>query len=901
MADKLKCSLRNNKTILLSGGITLLSIIIVYICVSVKPFGENIIFQLDLYNQYGPLFSELCDRIAEGESLIYSWNTGLGGAFIGNFFNYLSSPFTLLILIMGRNNVFESVAIVIALKATLSSISMTYYIKKSLKSEEYITAAFGVLYAFCGFFIAYYWNVMWLDALYLFPLVILGIERIIDSGKCKTYFFALLFAIFSNYYIAYMICIFSCVYFIYYYVCSKSKLEQRQENLNSNGKRRKIRDSFFLQSGIRFALCSFAVAGVLLFVLYAVAYALSPSSATSFKWETLKEFQIFTYFDPYNFIVNHFADVDITFANRRSNVLPNVYCGVITLLFLPLYFMCKKIARREKIASGVLLVFMYLSFNINIFNYIWHGLTSPNGLPFRESFMYSFFIIILAYKAYTNIDSLKKKQILVTSGVLVCFAFVVLIFGSINADVSSVIFTVVSLIIITTIIMLTLNNKIKKQLSVILLSIIMIAESVVCYSLSFSAYNPTPSTKVAYAGTYDDFEALQAQIAQSDDDLFYREEMSDYTARMNGSWHDYNGVSSFSSMTSEAVTIVERDFGLPGNEFNMYSYFPQTPIFNSIFSIKYIYDNTSSIHKCDYYTPVASNSSFTAYQNDYSLSLAYPVSNALINWNSTDYNDNPVVTQEDFFCLATGIEDVYTEYYDYKLTYENTILTSKTETSLSFERVNSGNATATATITAKTDGNYYAYMFSEDLNGVTDSVNNSNYVLDIYDIYIVDFGYHNAGDKISIKMSMRTTVDQADVELLIFSMDDKKFVEGYNTLYDGQMEITEFEETKISGNFTAEENEILFTSIPYDVGWSVYLDGEKVDESEIVKISDAFLGVKVSEGKHNITFEYEIPGLKTAFIFSICFSAILIILYVLNKKKLLFFKNKKQNLWERSE
>ena len=214
MLKNIKNKICDNKFTFISGGIALFIILLVYFCYEIIPFGDRTIYRMDLYHQYGPLFTELYDRLVSGESLIYSWNTGLGSSFLGNFYNYLSSPIALIVLLFGHKNTFEAVAAMIAIKCVLSSMSMANYLKKSQNMNSLYSSAFGVLYAFCGYFIAYYWNVMWIDAMYLLPFIILGIEQIINSGKTRTYFISLILAIFSNYYIGFMLCIFSCIYFI---------------------------------------------------------------------------------------------------------------------------------------------------------------------------------------------------------------------------------------------------------------------------------------------------------------------------------------------------------------------------------------------------------------------------------------------------------------------------------------------------------------------------------------------------------------------------------------------------------------------------------------------------------------------------------------------------------------
>ena len=135
---------------------------------------------MDLYHQYGPLFAELYERVMNGASLTYSWVSGLGSCFLGNYFNYLSSPIGAIVLFFGHNNVPEAIAAMILIKAALSASTFTYYIKRSLKNQSFVTVSFGVMYAFCAYMLAYYWNVMWIDAMVLLPIILLGIERIIN-------------------------------------------------------------------------------------------------------------------------------------------------------------------------------------------------------------------------------------------------------------------------------------------------------------------------------------------------------------------------------------------------------------------------------------------------------------------------------------------------------------------------------------------------------------------------------------------------------------------------------------------------------------------------------------------------------------------------------------------------
>ncbi len=187
--------------------------------------------RMDLYHQYGPLFAELYDRVVEGKSLLYSWESGGGSSFLGNYFNYLSSPFTVLIFLFDKADISFAITALVIVKCMASAVTFTYYLKASQKRHSYVSAAFGVFYAFCAYFLAYYWNIMWIDGMILLPLIVLGIEQLINNGKGALYTGALAVLLLSNYYMGYMACIFSVLYFLaYFLMTAKPRPEKSGEN-----------------------------------------------------------------------------------------------------------------------------------------------------------------------------------------------------------------------------------------------------------------------------------------------------------------------------------------------------------------------------------------------------------------------------------------------------------------------------------------------------------------------------------------------------------------------------------------------------------------------------------------------------------------------------------------------
>ena len=167
---------------------SILIIGIIYKLQEVAPFGENSLLKIDFFHQYGPMLAELYDRIHSGESLLYTFNTGLGLPFFRNFFNYLASPFNIIIFLFKRENLLLSYSILIGIKAALAATTMTYYLKKKINANKYLLIGLGLLYAFSAYFCAFYWNIMWTDGMIFLPLITLGIENIIDKQNGLLYY-----------------------------------------------------------------------------------------------------------------------------------------------------------------------------------------------------------------------------------------------------------------------------------------------------------------------------------------------------------------------------------------------------------------------------------------------------------------------------------------------------------------------------------------------------------------------------------------------------------------------------------------------------------------------------------------------------------------------------------------
>ena len=186
---------------------------IAYAAMGFYPFGENQVAVIDMYHQYYPFISELHEKLQNGGSLLYSWNGGLGTNFLALMSYYAASPLYFLTIFVPDAWLMEAVTLIILIKIGLAGAFMAVYLRGMHGRCDLATVAFSSMYALCAYVLGYYWCLMWLDAVAILPLCILGLNRLIDRGSFKLYTISLAALMITNYYIGGMICIF--IFFIF--------------------------------------------------------------------------------------------------------------------------------------------------------------------------------------------------------------------------------------------------------------------------------------------------------------------------------------------------------------------------------------------------------------------------------------------------------------------------------------------------------------------------------------------------------------------------------------------------------------------------------------------------------------------------------------------------------------
>ena len=824
-----------------------------WFCNQMIPFGGRTILRIDLYHQYGPLFAELYERLIAGRSLLYSWNSGLGGGFLGNFFNYLSSPTGLLMLLFGHENMPEAIGTMVLLKCAFASGAFALLLRKVHGKNDASVAAFGVLYSFCGWFIAYYWNVMWVDAMALLPLVMLGIYNIVHKRKFMMYTVTLAVTLITSYYMGYMVCIFSVLFFLITYFSDHSAADSLQPIVE--GQKKRLKDNRFLRTGGIFAFASLMAGALAAFSLLPVFMALRSSSATSgsFPSDFSSNFQIF------DFLVNHFADLNPDWHGSGPDKLPNVYCGVATMLLVPLYMFAPKIKGREKVAHVLLLIFMYFSFNTNVLNYVWHAMHFPNDLPYRFSFLYSFLLLWIAYKVFINLRDIPLQAIMGVGGLAALFAVVAEKTGQQNIQdgttkpIGATIMITLAFIAAYTLVFAAMRRTPQaKAASLTMLLLCCVITEVCAADVKNFEIN---QRKIDFTVDLKDFQAVKAGLDASDDS-FFRMELTDSRALMDPCWFDYRGISTFSSMAYERTANLESRLGLHSNFINSYNYNPNTPIYNAMHGLKYLVENQN--HKSgagSSYLPVLENSMlytlrdeftrerFTVFENKYYLPVAFWADGALRDWDTASGSD-PFRKQGDFWSLAGAGEGVFNRL-DLRLS-DDYYGENGVEVYVSDQYVGYNGKPADTevripfVIEVEEAQNVYIMADSNYVYAVEPTQPDGSVAARHATQAVWDIGPANPEEPLAVNLVLhdKNAPASGGFYVYVYGLNMEVFAEGWEFLSQGGLDVTKFSDTALEGTITAPADGLLYTSIPYDEGWQVSIDGKRVPVSQYVGLGN---------------------------------------------------------------
>ena len=781
------------------------------------------LFISDLRHQYIFLFDYLKDIFNGDASIFYSFSKGIGGNMYGTFFYYLSSPLNLFLLFFSKENLHVGIGLLIFIKIGLSGFTMTYYLDKQTKLSDFNKLLFSISYALMMYNITYYFCIMWLDIVILAPLVVLGLDRILENKKSKLYIFFLFLSIVANYYMAYMLCIFCVIYFIYKLLT--------MYNFKSDKKIvKKILMKFIIHSLLAGLLASIMILPTLneLTNVYRETYLSNNNSLLMNLQLLLRGIGLFNYNYGHRYYCCYFFSGFFVFS-----------------LFLNYLIFVKD--KDKKYIISVLLVFI-ISILIPQLNYVWHCFTEPMLFQNRFCYLIPLFLIITLSQKMDKFAILTPGKIVVISVIYIAIMSISYIFDISNYSI---------LIIVTNFFLLSANlyliginkkyNNLIYKFSLLFLTLLY---PYLCLKYNFinSSHGNTKEDLLNYRLYLNDY-------FNNLDSNYYR--LDGYNIiGLDELWNLKNGsrITYFISSNNKNIMNFYRNIG-----YNVSSTFASPDdekhiVMNGLLGIKYWYnDNLDSENYVQYGTINIGDKEYGVYKSRYYKSIGYIVQNKQININ----DDNLFTYQNSFTKLLDDVE-VYEECKVEKIT--NSKFQLKDDSCLNgYLYVNNYGGHIII------DNNHYSYVES-NLQIVHNDYGHKNRYMKQYTFHynsIVEIPY---GDKYDYNLKIYK-LNKSSVEKLFSDLDEELVIENVK-------------KNLLEGNIKLKNDGTLLITFPYDRGFELYVDGVKSDYYEIF---DTFVGIDLKSGEHTIKLIYQTPYLKIGIIFSLI-SLLITIIYFMNIK-----------------
>ena len=384
---------RNPKSLLyaFSAMLPMAIMLVVWAFMGTFPFGDKSLMAVDFGQQYISFFGLLKNAVLSGDlsSLSYSFTKSLGGDMIGVLGYYLMSPFNIIYILTPLKYFGFAVFLTIWLRYGAIGMAFAFLLikrYKGLESRKWLVPLFATAYALSGMLVSYQMNVIFYDAMIMLPIVIVYLEELLDGGAPYRYAFALGLTVLLQFYMGYMISIFIALYACYY-VSPRLMVE-------GDWKKKMRNLSLPLLQAIIYSIIGIALASV---ILLPVFFNLIESKGQVGGGMTFSlAFQINPLDIFAKLVVGGF---DNTSGWSAGPNLPNIYIGALGLLGFVSYFLSKKVVTVKKWAAGLVTFVFFISFVNEFVSKIWHMGQNPAGFFFRFSWLFSFFMLILAYQA----------------------------------------------------------------------------------------------------------------------------------------------------------------------------------------------------------------------------------------------------------------------------------------------------------------------------------------------------------------------------------------------------------------------------------------------------------------------------------------------------------------------
>ena len=806
-----------NKKYFITSFLVLIIFTIIFFVENMFPFGNDSLVWSDMHEQIVPMYYHFYDSIFGDSSLLIDFTSSGGTNFIGVMAYYIMSPVSLVLLLFPRDMLLYGTSLVIVLKFLLAALSCLYFISKYFKKiNTPYQILLSLLYTFSSYSFSLYVITSWMDIVYIFPFLMIGLKKLLDLEDTKLYIIMLVFSLVFCYYLSFILLLFIIfVSFIYLVVYKKENFK---------------RSIFYLGFS---TIISILISS---FVLVPTFLQMFSSQRVGFEFDIIMSSGFGPLSDKLSFL----------FAS-------GILIGLVFLLLL-------NWKKHKKFICFLLPVLLILGLPLIIepINKMWH-FGSYVYFPYRYGFILIFMLIVGASYYLNNVENKFKVPNFINKylpylcvvftilgmGVLV-FKYSVPILDSIdsltftkNKKVLIALFLIFVAMFVSTL-FIFLNSKNKKS-SIVLIYIVAFANILFNSYLYFGGYDPD-----------DDLEFKYNQMLAVDDKVFdegyYLKETDKFLISNYGMVMNLNTYSSFTSLIDKIGFYTFQRLGydsfwmdttsLGGNLFT-----------DIVLANKYVVSNKE--YDDVFYNYLYTEEKLNYYEYKYDMPYGYILNkNASLKYanNSFDASNiiyNSIMSDSNIFV----IHDLFTSNDVSKINYMKDNVINKDLNIVGNKRL-------------------YLEIFS-DFNNRNKSKN-----YDSFDVYVNDVLVYEKVPNIyrngslllgefkdtSVNVKIVSLKNSIVRNISIGELDLDKL---NNFINDSSLIVKDLnlEENSVSFSVDGKKGDILFLPI-------TYLDGYN-GTHEIVRVFDNFIGVILNDGVNNVKLSYYPKGVVIGAVISL--------------------------------
>ncbi len=819
--------------------------------------------------QYVAFFSEYIRQLKALELPLFSRYFGPGMGFFSTWAYYLASPVNLLMVLFEKSQLLNAIYVVTLIKVGLCGLSFNVFTQKALNIRSVPSLLFSTAYALCGTIVYNLDNLQWLDGMIWLPILILGIERMREKGRCAYLPFVIALLVISNFYAA-VLCAPFCVLYVFY-VLLRSKREEFAEK----------RLYFFLK--VLFA--SLIGLGMASFLIIPIFYTLLNDMGLLGQG-----------FPSFRMIVNPLLSIGEMFFARKNYIsnegVPTLYSSVLVLVLLPFFFFAKGIALKKKIAAASVLIFLFFVPHISSLNFIFHGLDEVGWFHFRYTYVFSFFVIALAAEGYRErsfrFSEHTKFFIAFITSLVIAYLGPIVLFGFSDSKPIVIVIFFINLVLF---IAYTAILDSKKQKLIGLCAVLFVE------LLLNTAYIQHNVDQFAEYANYKDRQLRTTEIEAI---------LTEQSVRENGD----RIALKIDTLTINDTTL----FGIPGIEF--YSSAANRNLTNRLHDMGYVQnlgiafeisDNggtilsdallsisgeiiaDSPLGSALYRPSVFPARHLPMRERQYApvyirhkvvLPIAYTVDPMMLDFDVETASGNGPIKYTDALVSHMLGHEVETSY----------------EISPSFGIINATpypngewmiyipenpNEQSLITVDVAGQGEQVPLYLYSDLIWIDDSFEDTetnvyytlenkgySHSLKEYDPtdtkFLLPIGAYEEGSTVRISVVFKGCMP-AYSSLTVFAQNESTVERVIAPLQEKPVDFRWTSSSSFGISTHSETEEIVFISIPYDRGWSASRNGQP---QEILNLAGGFMGVRVPAGEQDVDFSYFPRGLQTGLIIS---------------------------------